>query len=284
MNTRESMTDAAGGPVRIAVIGGSGVYSLFDGDGTAGANATDHAISTPYGTTITVTIGMLGERRVAFVPRHGADHSTPPHRIDARPLLWALAALGVRAVVSTAAVGSLTPDMPVGSFVLPDQLVDRTHGRADTYFDADVVRHLPFADPFCPELHDIARGAVPEAIAGGTVVVIQGPRFSTRAESRINRASGIDLVNMTLLPEVALAAELGVGTATLCIVTDVDSGELVADPEAVTAEVVFARLAAAVPGIRSAIGAIVAAIPEDYAPRELIDADSVAVVLDQEPS
>ena len=219
--TNESTYNEDGEGVRIAVIGGSGVYRLFD-DG----EGTERRIETPFGITVTVTVGRAGGRLVAFVPRHGADHSTPPHRIDARPLVWALASLGVRAIVSTAAVGSLTPEMPVGSFVLPDQLVDRTHGRADTYFDGSVVRHLPFADPFCPELQRVARLAVPAAIIGGTVVVIQGPRFSTRAESpgSIGQA-GIDLVNMTLLPEVAARRRARTwARSTSRFVTDVDSG------------------------------------------------------------
>ncbi|WP_419818388.1 MTAP family purine nucleoside phosphorylase [Glaciibacter flavus] len=258
--------------VRIGVIGGSGVYRLFpDGVGER------RAIETPFGVTVTVTVGEVGGRRVAFLPRHGADHSVPPHRLDGRPVAWALATLGVRAIISTAAVGSLTPDIPVGSLVLADQLVDRTYGRPQTFFDADLVRHLPFSDPFCPELHAVALGAVDGLVPTASVVVIQGPRFSTRAESRINRAAGIDLVNMTLLPEVALAAELGMGTATLCVVTDVDSGEQAED--AVTAEAVFSRLAAAEPHILEAIGAIARAIPVDYAGRPLIDADAVASVL-----
>lgn len=258
--------------VRIGVIGGSGVYRLFPG-----GQGEERVIETPFGIPVTVTVGEIGGRQVAFLPRHGADHSVPPHRLDARPVAWALASLGVHAIISTAAVGSLTPDIPVGSLVLADQLVDRTYGRPQTFFDADLVRHLPFSDPFCPALHEIALGIVTDVVSTASVLVIQGPRFSTRAESRMNRAAGIDLVNMTLMPEVALAAELGMGTVTLCVVTDVDSGEHAED--AVTAEAVFARLSAAEPHILAAIASIAAAIPEDYPGRQLIDADAVASVL-----
>jgi 5'-methylthioadenosine phosphorylase len=256
----------------IAVIGGSGLYTLFDAD-----RQRTVTVPTPFGTSVAVTRGRLGGRDVAFVPRHGSDHSVPPHRIDSRATTWALASLGVRTIVSTAAVGSLDPALPIGSVVLADQLVERTHGRHDTFFDDTVVRHLPFADPFAPALREIALRACPELVDGGTVLVIQGPRFSTRAESRINRSLGIHLVNMTLYPETALAAELGIDTIALCVVTDVDSGESAAD--AVTADMVFARLAEARPRLVTALERIVAAVPHDYAPRTLIDADAVSGVL-----
>ena len=264
----------AGSPTLIGVIGGSGMYELVE-------DGHDLRIDTPFGGAVTVTIGRMAGRTVAFVPRHGRDHSVPPHRIDARATIWALATLGVRALISTAAVGSLTPRLPVGTICLADQLVDRTHGRADTFFDGDLVRHLPFADPFGSALRMLALSACPEISDGATVVVIQGPRFSTRAESRINRAAGIDLVNMTLYPETALAAELGIDAIALCLVTDLDSGESAA--EAVTADAVFAVLAEARPRIVSAIERIVAAVPEHYAPRRLIDRDAVDAILQLVP-
>lgn len=264
------LTPPQGAP-RVAVIGGSGVYELF-----APGTAQEMDVATPFGTSVSVSIGTIGGRSVAFVPRHGSDHSTPPHRIPARALVWALASIGVQAVISTAAVGSLNTALPIGSIVLVDQLVDRTHGRADTYFDQHAVRHLPFADPFSPALREIAIAACPELAPTGTVVVIQGPRFSTRAESDLNRASGIDLVNMTLYPEVALTAELGIDTIALCLVTDVDSGATA--EEAVTAEIVFARLDEMRPRLLDAIARVVAAIPADFEPRELIDADAVRSV------
>lgn len=260
----------------IGVIGGSGLYTLFDdGDGD------NVRVSTPFGPAVGVTVGRIAGRDVAFLPRHGADHSVPPHRIDARAAIWALASLGVRALISTAAVGSLSPRLPVGTICLASQLVDRTHGRADTFFDGDLVRYLSFADPFGTSLQHLALTACPDLSEGSTVVVIQGPRFSTRAESRMYRSAGVDLVNMTLYPEVALAAELGIDTVALCVVTDVDSGEKAED--AVTAGAAFAVLAETRPRLVSAIERIVAAVPAHYAARQLIDRDAVDAVLRLEP-
>lgn len=269
------MSEDHGTSAHIAVIGGSGMYTLFD-DRTS----TTFTVATPYG-EVALTRGTIGGREAMFLPRHGADHSVPPHLIPARAMIWALASTGVRVLISTAAVGSLNPDLPIGTIAVADQLVDRTHGRADSYFDGSTVRHLPFADPFGTHARRLALEACPELADGATVLVIQGPRFSTRAESRINRASGIDLVNMTLYPEAALAAELGIDVVALCVVTDVDGGEQAED--AVTAEMVFARLAEARPRLLSAMGRIAASVPLDYAARELIDGAAVAEVLRMAP-
>jgi len=261
--------------VPIAVIGGSGLYDLFE-------QPESRVVATPYGPA-EVTLGDLGGRRIAFLTRHGRGHAHAPHLIAYRANIWALASLGVRAIVSTAAVGSINRAMPTESIVLPDQFIDRTAGRADTFFDAGSVQHLVAADPFCPALRDIARAALAASgetvIPAGTVVVVQGPRFSTRAESRWFAAAGGDLVNMTLVPEVPLAAEVGIGTVNLSFVTDTDAGDAALDEEPVTADQVFARLAAAQPRLIAALTAIVAAIPQDYTPRELIDPDAVAEVL-----
>lgn len=257
--------------IQIAVIGGSGLYQLFE-DG----ESTTLGVDTPFG-HVTLTRGTIGGRQAVFLPRHGADHTVPPHLIPSRAMVWAVASIGVRVLISTAAVGSLNPDLPIGVIAVADQLVDRTHGRADTYFDATTVRHLPFADPFAAAARQVAVRACPELVDGATVLVIQGPRFSTRAESRINRAAGIDLVNMTLYPEAALAAELSIDMIPLCVVTDVDSGDKAED--AVTAEIVFARLAEARPRLISAIERIAASVPVGYAPRELVDRAAVAEVL-----
>jgi 5'-methylthioadenosine phosphorylase len=255
----------------IGVIGGTGLGDLVDG-------GSSQRMPTPYGVT-EVAVGVLGGRDVAFVARHGAGHTVPPHRINARANMWALASHGVRAVVSTAAVGSLREELPPGSLVIADQLVDRTFGRADTYFDDQLVRHLPFAEPFCPTLRELAIQALPDAAPSATVGVIQGPRFSTRAESHILRESGIDLVNMTLCPEVALAAELGLGTVTLCVVTDTDAGGSGDDPDAVSADLVFRRLAQAKPRLVSAVERIVGSVPHDYSARPLMDEDAIAAIL-----
>jgi len=261
--------------VRIAVIGGSGLYELFDD-----ASATAREIATPYGPAA-VTVGDLAGTRVAFLTRHGSDHSVAPHLINYRANIWALASLGVRAIVSSAAVGGLGAEYPPGTLALPDQFIDRTHGRADTFFDRGSVQHLASADPFDPALLRIAADAVANLKVGGTIVVIQGPRFSTRAESRWFAAAGGHLVNMTLYPEVPLASELGIGTVNLSFVTDSDAGVAPAvDPgEEVSAELVFARLRDAQPRIIAAITAIVAAIPADYRERELISPAEISAVL-----
>ena len=225
-------------PTTIAVIGGSGLYELFD-DGAA------VRIDTPYDTHVDVTVSRIDGRKVVFLPRHGREHSLPPHRIDARATIWALASLGVRALISTAAVGSLNPELPVGTIASPDQLVDRTHGRDDTYFDGSWSGTCPSPTRSATTCGSWPVQHAPRSPTARTVLVIQGPRFSTRAESRINRSAGIDLVNMTLYPEIALAAELGIDTVALCLVTDLDSGESAED--AVTADAVFAVLAEARP-------------------------------------
>ncbi|MBG6055832.1 5'-methylthioadenosine phosphorylase [Salinibacterium sp. CAN_S4] len=255
----------------IAVIGGSGLYSLFDP-----AESEILGIQTPYG-AVDVTTGVLAGRRVAFLPRHGVGHTAAPHLINYRANIWALASIGVKAIVSTAAVGGVSPDYPPGSLVLADQYIDRTTGRADTFYDQGSVQHLSSADPFCPALHEAAEDALAGiAVPTGTVVVIQGPRFSTRAESQWFRAAGAHIVNMTLYPEVPLASELNIGTVNIAYVTDADAAP--ADEE-LSAELVFARFAEAQPRIIAALESVVASIPEDYAPRELIAPAEVAAVL-----
>ena len=275
-----------GEAITLAVIGGTGLEKAFDHlDETI-------VVDTPFGpTSEPVAVGEVAGRRVAFLPRHGRAHSLPPGSIPARANAWALASLGVRGIVSSEAVGSLDPALPPATLVIPDQLLDRTRHRADTFFDGTVpgepVRHLPLADPFCPVLRRdsslasftrCAASAAPDAHAGATVAVIEGPRFSTRAESLSLRGDGAHLVNMTLFPEVALAAELGIGTVTLCVVTDMDAGVSEGD-ETVSADVVYERFAAALPGVVAAVEGTIAAIPADYAGRALLDDGARADVL-----
>ncbi|CAN5181608.1 S-methyl-5'-thioadenosine phosphorylase [soil metagenome] len=256
---------------RIAVIGGSGLYSLFDE-----GQAQQHTVRTPYGDAV-VAVGELGGRDVAFLARHGAGHTVSPHLINYRANIWALASLGVTAIVSSAAVGGVSPDCPPGTLVLTDQYLDRTSGRPDTFYDDGSVQHLPSADPFCPVLHDAAVRALGDGAAPtGTVVVIQGPRFSTRAESQWFAAMGAHTVNMTLYPEVPLASELNIGTINLSFVTDTDAAPA---GERLSAELVFARFAEAQPRILRALHALVAAVPEEYSGRQLIDPAEVAAVL-----
>ncbi|MEK6345245.1 MAG: MTAP family purine nucleoside phosphorylase [Curtobacterium sp.] len=267
--------------VTIGVIGGSGLYELFEA-----GTAEERTVATPFGETSSpISIGTMSGRRVAFLTRHGRSHSVAPHRINHRANTWALRSLGVRAIVSSSAVGGLHPDYAPGTFVVTDQLIDRTWGRADTFFEDD-VQHLSFADPFDPVLRSAAVDAV--AALGvphrttGTCVVIQGPRFSTRAESVWMREAGGHTINMTMTPEVPLAAELGIGTVNLSFVTDADAGlELAAGPddEPVTHAAVMERLKQANEVIVQAIGSIVGAIPEDFTPRELVPASASDTVL-----
>lgn len=263
-------------PARIAVIGGSGLYELL--------NDPEHLeVDTPYGPPSSpIAVGSFGGRRVAFLARHGRGHTIPPHRVNYAANLWALASLGVTAVIGSSAVGSLTPQLPTDTFVVPDQLIDRTQNRVDTFFDGPQVQHLAFADPFDPSIRRLLVDALSAAherhSTRGTTVVVAGPRFSTRAESQGWRLLGGELVNMTQYPEAALAAELNIGYASLSFVTDADTGHRDGD-EPVTAEVVFRRLTGARDRITGILESAVAALPEDYAPRRLTDPDAVARVL-----
>ncbi len=201
----------------IGVVGGSGFYTFF------GADARSVVVDTPYGQpSAPITVGRVGCHEVAFLPRHGLSHEYSPHTVPYRANMWALRALGVRRVFGPCAVGSLSAELGAGSIVIPDQLVDRTRGRADTYFDSGGI-HVEFADPYCPNLRAVATQA-PGVIDGGTMVVIQGPRFSTRAESQWFARQGFTLVNMTGYPEAVLARELEMCYAAIALVTDVDAG------------------------------------------------------------
>jgi 5'-methylthioadenosine phosphorylase len=217
-----------------AVIGGSGLYALL-------TDAEEHTVDTPYGPpSDEVTVATIGEHRVAFLPRHGRDHRFPPHRIPYRANLYALKKLGVRQILAPCAVGGLRADLGPGTFVVPDQLIDRTSGRVQTFYDTGAV-HVNFADPYCPvgratmlkaaESHGIA------AVDGGTMVVVEGPRFSTRAESRAYAAMGGTVINMTGHPEAVLARELALCYSAIALVTDLDAG--VEGDHGVTQEEVF---------------------------------------------
>ena len=207
----------------IGVFGGSGFYSLMEGP------VEQLSVQTPFGApSDTIAVGHLGERRVAFLPRHGAHHRLPPHAINYRANLWAMAQLGVTRVIAPTAAGSLQPRIKPGEFVLCNQFVDRTYGREQTFYDGPHVVHISTAHPYCPELRrlatETARGLGITVHERGTVVVIQGPRFSTQAESRWFSAQGWEVINMTQYPEVALARELGLCYVNLSLITDYDAG------------------------------------------------------------
>ena len=204
----------------VAVIGGTGFYSFL---GQAGG-AEEVTVETPYGgPSAPVSIVRLAGRDVAFLPRHGRHHEYPPHAINYRANLWALRSLGVRQVLAPCAVGGLRADVAPGDVVVPDQLVDRTVRRVTSYVETGAC-HLPFADPYCDRLRGAVLATGPDLVDGGTMVVIEGPRFSTRAESQHYAAQGWALINMTGSPEAPLARELGMCYAAIALVTDMDAG------------------------------------------------------------
>jgi 5'-methylthioadenosine phosphorylase len=242
----------------IGVIGGSGFYEFLNESETI-------PVQTPYGDPSEVpVVGEVAGRRVAFLPRHGKDHRFPPHKIPYRANLWALRALGVRRILAPSAVGSLTASHGPGTLIIPDQVVDRTRGRVQTYYDEYAV-HVPFADPYCPSgrAHAIAAaradGWVPAG--SGTLVVIDGPRFSTRAESQWYAAQGWTLIGMTGHPEAVLARELALCYTTLALVTDTDAG--VEEGEGVTQAAVFEVFGQNMSRLRDLVAKIIAAFPAD---------------------
>jgi 5'-methylthioadenosine phosphorylase len=212
----------------IGVFGGSGFYSLLDG-------AEEHRINTPFGApSAPVTIGEIAGRTVAFLPRHGKDHQLPPHMIDYRANVWAMKELGVTRIIGPNACGSLQPDVKPGDFVICDQFVDRTWGRKDTFYDGPITTHVSSADPYCPTMRAVAVSKARElgipVHDGGTVVVIQGPRFSTRSESRWFASQGWEVINMTQYPECYLARELEICYCNISLITDHDAGAEGVDP------------------------------------------------------
>ncbi|WP_329087333.1 MULTISPECIES: S-methyl-5'-thioadenosine phosphorylase [unclassified Streptosporangium] len=242
----------------IGIIGGSGFYSLIDG-------AREVTLSTPYGDpSDPIVLAEIAGRKVAFIPRHGRDHRHPPHRINYRANLWALRSIGVRQVLAPCAVGSLRPELGPGMVVVPDQLVDRTSGRAQTYFDVSAV-HVPFADPYCQVGRDVVlRGAAEareDCVDGGTMVVIEGPRFSTRAESQWYAAQGWALINMTGYPEAALARELAMCYVPIALVTDLDAGLGVGS--GVRQDEVFQIFNANLPRLRALVLSAVSLLPAE---------------------
>ena len=243
---------------QIGVIGGSGFYEFLH-------NAVEVPVPTPYGEpSDPLVVGTVAGRTVAFVPRHGRDHRYPPHRINYRANLWALRVLGVRQVLAPCAVGSLAAGLGPGSLVVPDQLVDRTSGRVQTYYDSGAV-HVGFADPYCPDgrraVREVAAAAGWPATDGGTMVVVEGPRFSTRAESLWYANQGWSLVNMTGHPEAVLARELGLCYTTIALVTDLDAG--LTEGEGVHQAEVFALFGEHVVRLRDLLYSVVGALPDE---------------------
>ena len=206
----------------IGVFGGSGFYSFLE-------DVEQVEVDTPYGKpSAPFMIGDIGGKSVAFLPRHGLDHELPPHAIPFMANVWAMKELGVRRIIGPNASGALRAELELGEFVVCDQFIDRTSGRRDTFYDGPETTHVSAADPFCPDLRillvETARELGIRARDGGTVVVIQGPRFSTRAESKWFQQMGWDTINMTAYPEGYLARELELCYANISMVTDHDVG------------------------------------------------------------
>jgi 5'-methylthioadenosine phosphorylase len=244
----------------IGVFGGSGFYTLLD-------DVREAKIDTPYGPpSDSFFLATVSGRRVAFLPRHGRRHTIPPHRVNYRANVWAMRSLGVKAVISPCAAGSLQLHVEPGHFVVSDQFVDRTSGRADTFFDGPIVTHVSSAEIYDPELRRIALEVIREhgitVHDGGTVVVIQGPRFSTRAESKWFSDAGWEVINMTQYPEAYLCRELGMAVVNIALITDYDAGVL-EGTEAVTAHDVLAVFEQNAERIRKVVLDMVGRFPAD---------------------
>jgi len=240
----------------IGVIGGSGFYAFLE-------HAEEVEVSTPYGDpSDPVVVGDVGGRQVAFLPRHGADHRFPPHGIPYRANLWALRSLGVRQVLAPCAVGGLRPELGPGTLVVPDQLVDRTSGRPQTFHETGAT-HVSFADPYCPTGREAVLRTAAEwpPVDGGTIVVVEGPRFSTRAESRWYADQGWSVINMTGHPEAVLARELELCYTAIALVTDLDAG--VEGGDGVTQEEVFRVFGDNIARLREVLFEVVAALPAE---------------------
>lgn len=248
----------------VGVFGGSGFYEFLE-------NVQEAWIDTPYGLpSDKVAVAELGGKRVAFLPRHGRDHVIPPHKINYRANLWAMKELGVTRIIGPCAAGSLQPHVKPGHFVVCDQFVHRTWGREDTFFDGPVVRHISAADPYCSQTREIlidrAKDQGIEVHETGTVVVVQGPRFSTRAESREFRSHGWEVINMTQYPEAYLARELGICYANVSLITDYDVGLEDDDTiEPVSHEAVLKVFAANIEKLRRLLTATIEALPAERA-------------------
>ena len=250
------MTDRA----EIGVFGGSGFYSLLD-------DVREVKVDTPYGPpSDSIFLADVGGRAVAFLPRHGRRHTLPPHRVPYRANVWAMRSLGVKAVISPCAAGSLQASVKPGDFVVCDQFVDRTSGRDQTFFDGPIVTHVSSAEIYDPELRRIAIDAIRAngipVHERGTVVVIQGPRFSTRSESKWFSDAGWEVINMTQFPEAYLCRELGMAVVNISLITDYDAG-VIEGTEAVNALSVLEVFELNAARIRKVVLDMIGAFPAD---------------------
>jgi len=243
---------------RIAVIGGTGLYEI---EGMTDIYEVN--VDTPFGKpSDSLVIGKLNGKGVAFLPRHGRGHRILPSEIPARANIYALKSIGVSQIIGINSCGSFKEELKPGNLLVPDQVIDRTRGRISTFFGNGVVAHVSFADPFCPELskllYQCAREAGADVNFGGTYVAMEGPAFSTRAESRLYKSWGADVVGMTILPEAKLAREAEICYASICSITDYDSWREKEDY--VTADVIIGLMKKNIEMARSIIKLVVARI------------------------
>jgi len=259
------VTDAA----EIGIFGGSGFYSLLD-------DVREVKVDTPYGPpSDSIFLARVAGRRVAFLPRHGRRHTIPPHKINYRANVWAMRSLGVKAVISPCAAGSLQLAVKPGDFVVCDQFVDRTRNRVDTFFDGPIVTHLSSADIYDPVLRQLAIDTIRdhgiEVHERGTVVVIGGPRFSTKAESKWFSDAGWEVINMTQYPEAWLTRELGMAVVNISLITDYDAGVL-EGTEAVNAMSVLEVFQQNASRIQAVVLDLIGRFPADLAALGALDA------------
>ena len=247
----------------IGIFGGSGFYEFAEG------GVEEIKVETPYGPpSDQVALMTVAGRRVAFLPRHGRQHTLPPHKVPFQANLWAMKSLGVSRILAPSAVGSLQAHIAPGHFVINDQFIDRTTGRADTFYDGPIVTHVSSADAYCPQMRTLAiestrQHGIP-VHETGTGVVIQGPRFSSKAESRWFTQMGWDVVTMTQYPEMMLARELALCYVTLSLVTDYDAGTVV-DTAAVQAHDVLRVLAQNTANVKKVLKTMLEQMPADRA-------------------
>jgi 5'-methylthioadenosine phosphorylase len=244
----------------IGIFGGSGFYSFLD-------DVTEETIETPYGPpSAPLSLGRIEGVEVAFLPRHGLHHQLPPHMINYQANAWAMREVGVSRIIGPCAAGSLKVEVKPGDFVISDQLVDFTKGRKDTFYEGPITTHVSFADPYCPELRDLAiktgRDLGISLHEQGTVVAVPGPRFSTRAESKWFQQSGWEVINMTQYPEAYLARELEICYVNVALITDYDVG-IAGQTEPVSHEEVIRVFNENNDKLRDMLFAIVPQIPAD---------------------
>ena len=256
------MAEAAS--AQVGIFGGTGFYSLLSGD----VRQVD--VDTPYGRpSDVVTLGEVAGRKVAFLPRHGANHRIPPHEINYRANVWAMKSIGVTDIIAPNACGSLQAHVKPGDIVICDQFVDRTSGRKDTFYDGPLVTHVSAAEPYCPVLREAAMAVCRERAVPfhgrGTVVVVQGPRFSTKAESRWFSSQGWEVINMTQYPECFLARELELCYVNLSLITDYDAGLVGDGAEAVTNAAVIDAFRANLGTLKGVVLRLIETLPDTSA-------------------